>query len=75
MFPLRTFKASTFLKIPPSDLQYDSGDFFKSAYDQVICPQVLELSCGRNMYIDEFNYLYNLGLGNNDLEVDANLNY
>jgi glycosyltransferase involved in cell wall biosynthesis len=75
MFPLRTFKVSTFLKIPVTDLQNDAGDFFKSAYDQTICPQVLELSCGRNEYIDEFNYLYNVGLGNNDLEVDPELNY
>ena len=41
MFPLRTFKVSTFLKIPKSDLQDDDGNWFMSAYDQVICPQLL----------------------------------
>jgi hypothetical protein len=46
-----------------------------SAYDQVICPQVLELSCGRNMFIDEYNYLYNTGLSSNDMEVRPNLNH
>lgn len=48
MFPLRTFKVATFRNIPLPDLQDDFGDFFTSAYDQTICPQLLELSCGRN---------------------------
>jgi hypothetical protein len=26
---------------------------------------ILEMSCGRNFYIDEFFYLYNYGLGSN----------
>jgi hypothetical protein len=75
MFPLRTFKVSTFLKIRVNDLKDNEGNWFRSAYDQTICPQVLELSCGKNEYIDEFFYLYNFGLGNNDIEIDPNLNY
>jgi hypothetical protein len=70
MFPLRSFKVSTFLKIPVANLQDDQGNFFKSAYDQTICPQVLELSCGRNAYLREYHYFRNAGLGNNDMEVD-----
>jgi hypothetical protein len=75
MFPLRTFKVSTFMKVPVADLQDDNGEFFMSASDQVLCPQLLELSCGRNMYIDDFYYFNNKGLGSNDMEVDPNLNY
>lgn len=75
MFPLRSFKVSTFLKINPSDLKDKEGRFYLSASDQTICPMVLELSCGRNEYIDEFFYLYNYGLGNNDMEIDGNLNW
>jgi hypothetical protein len=58
-----------------SDLKDNKGEWFRSAYDQAICPQLLELSCGKNRYIDEFFYLYNFGLGNNDIEIDPNLNY
>ena len=41
MFPLRTFNVSTFLKLRPSDLKDNDGNWFISAYDQTICPQVL----------------------------------
>jgi len=41
MFPLRSFKVSTFLKIRVSDLKDNEGNWFRSAYDQTICPQVL----------------------------------
>lgn len=74
MFPLRSFKVSTFRKIRVEDLQDSEGHFFVSASDQTICPMVLELSCGKNEYLDEFFYLYNYGLGNNDMEIDKYLN-
>jgi glycosyltransferase involved in cell wall biosynthesis len=75
MFPLRSFRVSTFLRIPLANLQDDAGEFFRSAYDQTICPQVLELSCGRNDYLREYHYFRNAGLGNNDMEVDPELNF
>lgn len=31
------------------------------------------MSCGRNVYIDEYFYLYNFGIGTNDLQVDGGL--
>jgi hypothetical protein len=34
---------------------------------------MLEMSCGRIIYLDEFFYLYNYGLGTNDRQVDFNL--
>jgi hypothetical protein len=74
MFPLRSFRVSTFLKIPVANMQDDAGVFFMSASDQTICPQVLELSCGRNEYLDEHHYFRNAGLGSNDMEVDPGLN-
>ena len=52
MFPLRSFKASTFLKIRVADLKDNKGGWFRSAYDQCIMPQLLELSCGKNEYIE-----------------------
>lgn len=52
MFPIRTYKVSTFLKIEEKNLKTDQGQWFMSASDQAICPQVLELSCGKNDYID-----------------------
>lgn len=52
MFPLRSFKVSTFLKIRVNDLKDDKGDWFRCAYDQCIMPQLLELSCGKNEYIE-----------------------
>lgn len=74
MFPLRSFRVSTFLKIPLENMQDDAGVFFMSASDQTICPQVLELSCGRNDYLAEYHYFRNAGLGSNDMEVDPELN-
>ena len=34
-----------------------------SAYDEVICLPILEMSCGRIEYVEEFFYLYNVGIG------------
>lgn len=70
---LRTFKAKLFLKIKVEDLKDLNGEWYTSTYDEVICLPMLEMSCGRNMYIDEYFYLYNFGLGTNDLQVDKGL--
>lgn len=34
---------------------------------------MLELSCGRNVFVDEYFYLYNFGIGSNDLMLDSKL--
>ena len=34
---------------------------------------MLEMTCGRNIYVDEYFYLYNFGIGTNDLQVDGGL--
>ena len=44
-----------------------------SAYDEVICLPILEMSCGRIEYVEEFFYLYNVGIGTNDRVVDGDL--
>jgi hypothetical protein len=31
------------------------------------------MSCGRIIYVEEFFYLYNFGIGTNDLQVDQKL--
>jgi hypothetical protein len=74
MFPVRSFRVRNFLKIRKSDLQSEEGAWFKSAYDHAICTPLLELSCGKNEYVDEYFYLYNTANGNNDLDVDASMN-
>ena len=50
-----------------------NGNWFTSTYDEVICLPILELTCGRNYYVEEFFYLYNFGIGTNDLQVDKEL--
>lgn len=39
----------------------------------MICLPILEMSCGRIVYVEEFFYLYNFGIGTNDLQVDPGL--
>ena len=34
---------------------------------------MLEMSCGRNYYIEEYFYVYNFGIGTNDYFVDGGL--
>ena len=70
---LRSFKVKLFLNIKEADLKEHNGEWFKSTYDEVICLPILEMSCGRNVYVDEYFYLYNFGIGTNDLQVDGGL--
>jgi phospholipid N-methyltransferase len=70
---LRSFKAKLFLKIKEADMKDAKGEWYTSTYDEVICLPMLEMSCGRIIYIEEFFYLYNFGLGTNDLQVDQGL--
>ena len=70
---LRSFKASLFLKIKEEDMKDKNGEWFTSTYDEVICLPILEMSCGKIVYVDEFFYLYNFGIGTNDLQVDQGL--
>lgn len=67
---LRSFKARLYLAVKEADLKDEKGEWLASTYDEVICLPVLELSCGRIVYIEEFFYLYNFGIGTNDLQVD-----
>ena len=70
---LRSFKIKLFRAIKDEDFKDDDGKWFTSTYDEVICLPMLELSCGRNHYIDEYFYMYNFGIGTNDLQVDGGL--
>ena len=70
---LRSFKIKLFLNIKEADLKEDNGEWFTSTYDEVICLPMLEMTCGRNIYVDEYFYLYNFGIGTNDLQVDGGL--
>lgn len=70
---LRSFKAKLYRMIKEEDLKDKDGKWFTSTYDEVICLPILELTCGRNYYVEEFFYLYNFGIGTNDLQVDKNL--
>jgi glycosyltransferase involved in cell wall biosynthesis len=74
VFHLRSFRVSNFLKIRPSDLQTKDGQWFKSASDHAIYTPLLELTCGKSEYIEEYFYLYNDGNGNNDLDLDPEMN-
>lgn len=56
-----------------SDLQSE-GEWFKSASDHAIYTPLMELSCGKSRYVDEYFYLYNDGHGSNDLSVDPSMN-
>jgi hypothetical protein len=68
---LRSFKASLYLKIKEADLKDKYGAWLQSTYDEVICLPILEMSCGRIAFVDEYFYLYNFGIGTNDLAVDG----
>lgn len=70
---LRSFKAALFLKIAEADLKDQSGEWLRSTYDEVICLPILEMSCGKIEYLEEYFYLYNFGTGSNDLMVDGDL--
>jgi glycosyltransferase involved in cell wall biosynthesis len=70
---LRSFKASLYRQIKEEDLKDEKGEWLTSTYDEVICLPILELSCGRIVYVEEFFYLYNFGIGTNDLQVDPGL--
>ncbi len=50
-----------------------NGEWYTSTYDEVICLPMLEMACGRTYYVEEFFYLYNYGLGSNDVDVDFGL--
>jgi hypothetical protein len=61
------------LKIKEEDMKDKNGEWFTSTYDEVICLPILEMSCGKIVYVEEFLYLYNFGIGTNDLQVDQGL--
>lgn len=65
-FHARSFRASTFLKIKVADFKDNDGKFWTSASDYAYCIPLLELSCGRNMFVEEYFYLRNIGTGFND---------
>lgn len=61
------------MQIREEDLKDEHGAWLRSTYDEVICLPMLELSCGRSVFVDEYFYLYNFGIGSNDLMVDSKL--
>lgn len=70
---MRTFKTSLYLKIKEADLKDDQGNWLASAYDEVICLPILEMSCGRSVFISEYFYFYNYQMGSNDNSVNNSL--
>jgi hypothetical protein len=69
---LRSFKVSLYNQIKEEDLKDQFGSWFTSTYDEVILLPILEMACGRIAFVDEYFYLYNFGIGSNDLMVDGN---
>lgn len=67
---LRSFKVALFLEVKEEDMKDEHGSWFGSTYDEVLLLPVLEMSCGRIAFVEEYFYMYNFGIGTNDLMVD-----
>ena len=67
---LRSFKARLYHAIREEDFKDREGRWFTSNCDDAIFNPVLELSCGRIHYLhEEYFYLYNFEMGNNDWDA------
>lgn len=64
---LRTFKTMVFNHLDLNDLKNDSGDYYKTAYDQALMLPLLEISGENSLYIDKTLHVYNR---DNPLNVD-----
>ena len=64
---MKSFRTELFSKIKLSDMQYDDGSFYKYATDVVFYQPLLEISCGRILWVrDEMQYIYTWNTGLNE---------
>jgi hypothetical protein len=64
---LRTFKHLLWNNLDMEDLKDEQGEYYKTAYDQVLMLPLLEMSSEKSHYIDKIMHVYNRS---NPLNVD-----
>jgi hypothetical protein len=67
---LRTFRQELFTRINKTSFLDEEEHFFTIAYDIAMFYSLMELACARVHKIPGYHYLYNMGTGLNDYQVD-----
>jgi hypothetical protein len=67
---LITFQVELLRQVRDADLKDEGGRFYDVAYDFALFFPLMELACGRVRRLDEYQYLYNIGTGLNDYDLN-----
>lgn len=70
---MRTFLVSLFLEIKEEHMRHRDGRWVDATYDETFILPMLEMACDSIEYIDEYVYLYNYGTGQNDGEINHDI--